>query len=219
MTAHASIYQRMSIARLRETAATKGEHQDKAARAYVDRLTDMELERRLDMRHNMAGWHPSSPGFGDGTGQSTEAVDAMYLAYEKGIVNSEWHDRAKRAFGTLKPRGQLALLLRAGKADRRLEGPFCATYDQMAAAIGRFAQMLDFPPVQPIKPELCRDPKTGEILRETKQIQDEETGEVSQVRTSSPKWVIKGYKDGQAIKRAAWEAKAELLLQAKAGVI
>ncbi|MDX1466857.1 MAG: hypothetical protein R3215_14250, partial [Halomonas sp.] len=71
MTAQAPIYQRMGIARLQQIAATEGEHQDEAARAYVDRLCDMELERRLVMRHNRPGWHPSSPGFGDGTGRST----------------------------------------------------------------------------------------------------------------------------------------------------
>ncbi len=55
MTTAANLYQRMGIARLQALAATEGEHQDEAARAYVDRLADMELERRLWMRHQRPG--------------------------------------------------------------------------------------------------------------------------------------------------------------------
>ena len=51
MTASAAIYQRMSMDRLQEHAETEGEHQDEAARAYVERLLDLEVERRLVLLH------------------------------------------------------------------------------------------------------------------------------------------------------------------------
>jgi len=146
MTASAAIYQRMSMDRLQEHAATEGEHQDEAARAYVERLLDLEVERRLVLLHERPGWHSCSPGFGDGTGPSTTPTDSMYLAYIKGIRLGGWHEAAKRALSQIRERGRLAVLIQAAKSDRRLDGPFAATHDEIAANLGHYAQMLGWPP-------------------------------------------------------------------------
>ena len=181
MTAQAPIYQRMGIARLQQIAATEGEHQDEAARAYVDRLCDMELERRLVMRHNRPGWHPSSPGFGDGTGRSTVRREPLAEEYDRGsIIDSVWHNRAQAALGRLPERRLAALMIATAKADHRTQGPFSATHDQIAASAGHYLQLLGWAP-----------------------------------GAKALGW----FKAGQAIKRAAWEARMELVMQAKVGVI
>ncbi len=181
MTAQTSIYQRMAIARLQELAATEGEHQDEAARAYVDRLADMELERRLWMRHQRPGWHPSSPGFGDGTGKSTVRADPLAEEYDRGnIIDSYWHNRAQRSLARLPERRLAALMIQTAKSDHRTSGPFSATHDQIAASAGHYLQLLGWAP-----------------------------------GAKALGW----YAKGQAIKRAAWEARAEMIMQAKVGVV
>lgn len=172
-------YTRLSLSVLRELACQMHpDHDEEATREYVTRLIDLELERRLDLVHRRPGWHPSSPGFGDGTGKSSVPVDAMLLAYEKGIPNSYWHEVARKALSTLSDRRLLAVLVQEAKADHRTEGPFSATYDQIAASVGHYAQLLAFAP-----------------------------------GIKALGWFPKG----QAIKRAAWEGRMELILQAKGG--
>ncbi|MDX5376376.1 MAG: hypothetical protein LPK08_02505, partial [Halomonas sp.] len=141
---------------------------------------------------------------------------AMFLAYEKGIPNSYWHEVARKALATLSSRRLLATLIQAAKADHRLDGPFAATHDQIAANLKHYAQMLGFAPAHPVKPEICRD-EGGEIVRLTKKSVDSETGEEKEAATSRPKWNAELYRNGQAIKRAAWEGRMELILQAKGG--
>ena len=181
MTAPAPIYQRMGIARLQQMAATEGEHQDEAARAYVDRLCDMEMARRRQEIPSHVGWHPCSPGFGDGTGRSTVKREPLAEAYDRGeIRDSYWHNRARSGLAKLPERRLVALLIAAAKMDPRTEGPFSASYDQIAASLGHYLQLLGWPP-----------------------------------GAKALGWLAKG----QAIKRAAWEARMELVMQAKVGVL
>lgn len=203
MTTAANLYQRMGIARLQELAATEGEHQDEAARAYVARLADMELERRLWMRHNRPGWHPSSPGFGDGTGKSTVRADPLAEEYDRGnIVDSYWHNRAERSLGKLPERRLAALMIQTAKADHRTRGPLSAKYDEIAAHLGMVLQYLGWPAVDPLPPTV------------TVEWQEDDSGKRVRVETKTP-----AFRNGQAIKRAAWEARMELVLQAKVGVV
>lgn len=202
MTTVAGIYQRMGIARLQELAATEGEHQDEAARAYVDRLADMELERRLVMRHQRPGWHPSSPGFGDGTGKSSVRADPLAEEYDRGnIVDSYWHNRAQRAFNALPERQCAALMIQTAKTDPQTTGPFAASYDQIAHSLGHFLQSLGWPAVAPLVPDVA-------VVRK------EVDGKRERVEIKTP-----AFKNGQAIKWAAREGRAALLMQAKVGVV
>ncbi len=201
MTAQTSIYHRMAIARLQELAATEGEHQDEAARAYVDRLADMELERRLVMRHNRPGWHPSSPGFGDGTGKSTVRADPLAEEYDRGnIVDSYWHNRAERAFNALPVRQCAALMLQTAKTDPQTTGPFAASYDQIAHSIGHFLQSLGWAPGGPAGHTFDCVDDGGSVRKRTAHH-------------------VPSFKNGQAIKWAAREGRVALLMQAKVGVV
>ena len=147
MTAQHSTFERMGLGRLRELAVQHHEnHSDEAARAFVDRVIDLEIERRMVLMHERPGWHPSSPGFGDGTGRSTVATDAMYLAYIRGIRLGEWHDVARRALAKIPERARLAVLIRGVKRDGRLKGAWAAKYDDIAQHLGGYAQQLGWPP-------------------------------------------------------------------------
>lgn len=153
MSAMEQRFEQMSMDKLRAAAIQREEHDDEqaakadaAARVFVGRLIDLEVERRMVLMHERPGWHPSSPGFGDGTGKSTVATDAMYLAYIKGIRLGVWHDVARRALSTLAERHRLAVLIRGAKADARLTGPLAASYDDIARSLGQYAQVLGWPP-------------------------------------------------------------------------
>jgi len=153
MSAMEQQFELMSMDKLRAAAIQREEHDDEqaakaaaAARVFVDRLIDLEVERRMVLMHERPGWHPSSPGFGDGTGKSTVATDAMYLAYIRGIRLGGWHDVARRTLGTLAERHRLAVLIRGAKSDARISGPLAARYDDIAADLGKYAQVLGWPP-------------------------------------------------------------------------
>ena len=212
MTAEAAIYQRMGMDKLRDQAATEGDGQDEAAQHFVDRLADMELERRLVMRHNRPGWHPSSPGFGDGTGSSTVKREPLAEEYDRGnITNSPWHDRANRAFAALPERQAAALLLQTAKTDPQTSGPFGASYDQMAASIGHFLQPLGWAPVSPMSPILERDDK-GRPVYVSRDPEKEGGAKIAS-------WSNPAFKNGQAIKWAARQGRVSLLMQAKVGLL
>lgn len=153
MSAMEQQFERMSMDKLRAAAVRRAEHDgeqaakaDAAARVFVDRLIDLELELRLALAHERAGWHPSSPGFGDGTGASTKAVDAMFLSYLHERHPNDWHGVAHRALGKLSERVRLATLVRATKLDGRRTGWRAATYDDIARSLGKYAQVLGWPP-------------------------------------------------------------------------
>lgn len=192
-------YDRLPLGRLRLLAVqSHPEHTDEAARVYVQRMIDLELERRMDLVHRRPGWHPHSPGFGDGTGATTKAIDAMFLAYEKGIPNSEWHERARVMLAKLPARKLMALMIKTAKMDQRLEGPWCATFDQIAASISLYSRMLGWGATGPAG-------HTFDCIEERNGVR---------VRTQHR---MKAFKDGKAIKNAANEARVELMLIAKSG--
>src|SRR5690554_1701283 len=147
MTAQQQVFARMGLGRLRELAVQTHEHHtDEAARAFVERLVDLELELRLALAHERPGWHPASPGFGDGTGASTKAVDAMFLSYIHDRHPHDWHGVAHRTLGKLSERVRLATLVRATKQDGRQDGWRAAKYDDIARDLGPFARRLGWPP-------------------------------------------------------------------------
>ena len=147
MTAQQQVFARMGLGRLRELAVQTHEHHtDEAARAFVERLIDLEIERRMVLLHERPGWHPASPGFGDGTGKSTVATDAMYLAYIKGIRLGEWHDVARRALSKVPERARPAALIKGVKDHGNGDGPLAARYDDIAKDCSAFAQRLGWPP-------------------------------------------------------------------------
>lgn len=195
-------YRHMSMDRLRNTAATEHEKQDEAARVFVDRLLDLEVERRLVLAHERPGWHNCSPGFGDGTGGSTAPSDAMFQAYIKGIRVGGWHERAGRAVRRLPERWQFAALVQSAKSDPRIKGPMAAKYEEIAEHIGLVAQYFGWPSVAPLPPD------------ERVEWQQDEEGKRKRVEISMP-----AFSNGQAIKRAAWEAQYKLLAMAKTGII
>lgn len=199
-------YRRMHMGELRELAKQEHpEHSDEAARVYVDRLTDLELERRLDLLHRRPGWHTHSPVamIGCGGGGTGGGDDQMVKAYEKGIPISYWHDVARVTLGKLPTRRRMALLIQMAKMDSRLEGPWCATFDQIAASIGLYSQMLGWGTLGPA------DISFDCVIDEPRK--------VGTIRTRS-KHRVKSFKDGKSIKNAAREARCELLLLAKLGV-
>ena len=228
-------YGRMSMSDLRDHAKqTHPEHTDDAARAYVDRLIDLELERRLDLLHRRPGWHAHSPvamiGCGGGGGGRH---DQMLVAYEKGIPNSYWHEVARVVLGKLPTRRLMALMIKAAKMDSRLEGPWCATFDQVAAALGSYAQMLGWPGacvdaaqtvVSVVETEVPRSHRNSQHVfpmrpddteRELARIEAAKEPRRERRETKERKPM---FKDGQAIKDAAKNARIEAILMAKAGI-
>ncbi|HET8792087.1 MAG TPA: hypothetical protein VFM75_12840 [Modicisalibacter sp.] len=212
-------YKRLSLSALREMAVqTHPDHTDEAARVYVDIMIDMELERRLDRMHFRPGWQAISPteliGMPVGGGSG---ADHMFIAYERGIPNSPWHDRARVMLGKLPLRRLIAVLIQSAKRDGRRVGAWAADHDQIARDFGTYSQMLGFPTVAPIAPEIQRD-KNGNVERLKLDIIDAAGHVVGQKQTSMPVSKIRAFKDGQAIKDAAKNAKVELILLAKAGL-
>ncbi|WP_413616428.1 hypothetical protein [Halomonas cupida] len=144
-------YERMAIADLREFAHQQhDEHDPEATRVYVNRLAHMEWERREIMERKNEGYHPASPGFGDGTGASTKAKDAMYLAYIHGITNSPWHDHAKRHLNRLPLRRLMALMFCTAKIDARTDpnntSPWSREFQHIAECSPHYAQLAGFTP-------------------------------------------------------------------------
>lgn len=176
--------QRIGIWRLRELARqTHPEHVDEAARMFVRRILDMEVERRMVHAHDNLGWHthsPMAPGFAPGG--TDIAREPLAAAYDRGIRLYEGHEAARRwiAAARLSSRTLLALLIQARKLDHRAHGSeWGASYDKIAQNLGCYAQQLGWPPGM-----------TEGLFR-----------------------------SAQAIKDAAKAGRAELILQAKAGVL
>lgn len=203
-------YERMAIAELRELAWQGNEdHEDEATRMYVKRLADLAFERLRHMDDHGPGWHPSSPGFGDGTGKSTAPTDAMYLAHLKGIKNTYWHDYALSKLSKLPPRLYFALMLSAGKIDSRNKDQkdlFAKSFEFMADNISKYSLILRFGASGP-----------AGITFDC--VIDEERGEHGSIVRVRDPHTVRAFKNGQAIKDAARKARAELIMQAKIGII
>lgn len=116
-----------------------------AAREYVNRLVDLELERRLDLRHN-------NPGFSSVSPTATMGMPVHHEAFKsdkplKGRVTSSfYHERARRLLCGLPVRQYVAVLIQGAIIDQRTEGPWSITYDQLLANLGFYLRALGFDP-------------------------------------------------------------------------
>ncbi|UPT53261.1 hypothetical protein [Synechococcus phage Yong-L1-251] len=198
-----SVYERMPMARLREIARESHEHHDpEATRVFVNRVLDMEVERRTWFAHENLGYQPfsSTAKLGESPGGGTAAADPLAMAYDRGIHIHAAHEEARQflEYARLTPRNLLAALIQAAKTDRRVTGPWGKSFDQIAADIGPYAQRLGFSPgVMHGATLVCYDM----IKHESGWIQHLES-----------KHVVPLFKNGQALKDAAKQARVQLLL-------
>lgn len=201
-------YQAMSIRTLRELArSAHPEHDPEAARVFVDRVLDMEVERRTWFAHENLGYQPfsSTARIGEQPGGGTAAADPLAIAYDRGIRVHAAHEEARQflAYAKLRPRGLLAALIQAAKTDRRVTGPWGKSYDQIAADLGPYAQRLGFSPgIMSGKTLACYDTI------------EHEKGWLQQIEF---KHVVPPFRNGQSIKDAAKQARVQLLLLAGIG--
>lgn len=146
-----ALYQRLPIGRLREIARQgHPEHTDEATRVFVERILDMEVERRTLLDDRLQGYGNVSPTalLGEAQVRSTKAGEPLADMYDRGINIHHSHEEARRfiAAARLPERQLLALLIQARKLDRRVKGEWGKNYDQIAAAIGFYSQQLGWPP-------------------------------------------------------------------------
>lgn len=183
-------YQQMRMGRLRRIAATEGEHQDEAARAYVDRCIEIEADTRLWHDHAGVGHHPFSPlaHIGEQPGGGSAAAEPLLLQYERSHELSKERQAVRRFVlgARLPPRQLLALLIRGAKSYPRARGELARSYDDIARNLPPVAQALGFGPVAAM----------GDLLPR---------GGHEPV-----------YGNGQAIKQAAQSGRVALILLAKA---
>ncbi|WP_139172520.1 hypothetical protein [Onishia taeanensis] len=144
-------YQRLSIGDLRKIARQEHpEHTDEAARVFVERIVDMEVERRTQHDDRLQGYGNVSPTalLGELPGGSGKAREPLAAMYDRGIKTHRSHEEAKRFIqaACLPDRQLLALLIQARKLDRRVKGQWGKSYDQIAANTGPYAQQLGWPP-------------------------------------------------------------------------
>lgn len=177
------VLERMPMRRLREVAKeSSADHHPEAPRVLVNRLLDMEVERRTWYAHENPGYQPfsSTSKLGEHPGGGTAAADPLVIAYDRGIRVHAAHEEARQflEYARLPARNLLAALIQAAKTDRRVTGPWGKSYDQIAASLGYYAQLLGWPP--------------------------------------GIEAVIE-YKKGQAIKRAALEGRAQMIMLARLG--
>ncbi len=195
----------MPIWSLRELARQQHpEHDERAPRVFVNRLLDMEVERRTV--------HPSHLGFhqgplanaGDPPGGTDIAREPLATLYDRGIRGHEAHEAVARwiAWAHLSDRQLLAALIQARKVDRRARGTeWGANYDQIAANLGPYAQQLGFGAVAP-------------VASHTFDCVEDQARTHGTVRVRTPHRVA-AFKNGQALKDAAKAGRAQLLLLAK----
>ncbi|WP_237673508.1 hypothetical protein [Vreelandella profundi] len=200
------VLERMPMRRLREVAKeSSADHHPEAPRVLVNRLLDMEVERRTWYAHENPGYQPfsSTSKLGEHPGGGTAAADPLVYAYDRGIRIHAAHEEARQSleYARLPPRNLLAALIQAAKTDRRVSGPWGKNYDQIAADCGTYAQYLGFSPgVMHGNTLVCYDTI------------NHESGWRESVET---KHVVPLFRDGMAIKNAAKQARVALILLAK----
>lgn len=196
----------MPMRRLREIARSSHEdHEPEAARVFVNRVLDMEVERRTWYAHENPGFQPfsSTAKLGEHPGGGTAPADPLVLAYDRGIRTHAAHEEARQflEYARLKPRNLLAALIQSAKTDRRVTGPWGKSYDQIAADTSLYAQRLGFSPgVMHGNTLMCYDTIKHE------------SGWREQIDT---KHVVPLFRNGQAVKDAAKQARVQLILLAK----
>ncbi|MDR5867284.1 hypothetical protein [Halomonas koreensis] len=237
MTAQTRDYERMGIWQLRELARQQHpEHDGEAARVFVRRILDMEVERRT-LHPTHLGFHADSPlaHAGEHPGGTDIAREPLAMMYDRGIRTHENHEAVRRwlAWANIPERQLLALLIQARKLDRRARGSeWAANYDQIAANIGHYAQQLGYPRVSPVpghtfeciedRPVEDRGRRQWQVVprSEAERVEMAERharaqeGGRRRVRTAHQ---VPAFRNGQAIKDAAKSAKAQLILLAKVG--
>lgn len=200
-------YEGMPIARLRDIArATHDRHDPDAARAFVNRVLDMEVERRTWYAHENPGFQPFSATakLGELPGGGTAAADPLAIAYDRGIRVHAAHDQARQFLvgAKLTPRNLLAALIQAAKTDRRVIGPWGKSFDHIAADIGPYAQRLGFSPgIMHGTRLVCYD-----------NVLHEESGWQQRIESEH---VVPLFRDGKAIRNAAREGRVALILLAQ----
>lgn len=198
--------ERMPMSRLRELAKeSNADHHPDAPRVFVSRVLDMEVERRTWYAHENPGYQPfsSTAKLGEHPGGGTAAADPLVIAYDRGIRLHAAHEEVRQFidYARLTPRNLLAALIQAAKTDRRVNGPWGKSYDQIAADIGPYAQRLGFSPgIMSGKRMVCYD------------MIEHDSGWCEVVEAEH---VVPLFRNGQAIKDAAKQARVQLLLLAQ----
>lgn len=203
-------YQLMGIRELREHArSTHPEHYPEAARVFVDRILDMEVERLTWHWHENPGFQPfsSTSKLGEHPGGGTASADPLAIAYDRGIrvhagheFAREWLDAAR-----LRPRARLAVLIRAAKLypmATQQQALWAKSYDFIAQHLPLYSRMLQMGSLSTLA-ELTQ----VEVVRVTEKD--------TYCRTRNEHKSVPIYKNGQAVKDAAKQARVELLLLAQ----
>ncbi|GAA0586554.1 hypothetical protein ACFQH5_20330 [Halomonas salifodinae] len=221
MTALAPFYQRVSMDRLRKLAATEDEGQDEAARAYVQRVLSMEVQRREDPEFQHLGCAPISPtaNIGMQPGGADAAREPLASAYDKGIRVHAAHEHARRFIeaARIPDRQLLAVLIQAAKLNPALgcDHVWSKGYDYIANRLGFYAQLLGWPPgVEMVTVESMVEVP---VKRQAQGIHEAEI--VPRTRRTRVVEQKPLFCNGQAIRFAACQGRAELLALAKAGVV
>ncbi|WP_311949282.1 hypothetical protein [Halomonas piscis] len=194
----------MPITQLRERArASHPMHTLEAAHVFVDRALDMDAETRLWHRHANPGYQPFSPTatIGEHPGGSTAAAEPLAIMYDKYRALSAEH-KASREFiedARLHPRQLIAVLIRAAKSHPRTRGDLCRSYDDIARDPAPVAQILGFGPVS--------------TIGEARQVESTRRDGTCRVREEVAQKPL--FKNGMAIKNAARDGRAQLVMLAQ----
>ncbi|WP_447556407.1 hypothetical protein [Vreelandella sp. EE22] len=202
-------YRYMGIQRLKELArGTHPDHDPEAARAFVDRVLDMEAERLTWLEHENEGFQPFSPvaTLGQQPGGGTSAAEPLAIAYERGQRVSAGHAFAKEwlAGARLKPRARLAVLIRAAKLHpmpTQQGAPWAKGYDFIAKHLPIYSRMLQMGSLSVM----------GDIVPTV--VETDKSGVKHLVPNKKRAHAI--FKNGMAIKEADRYARVELLLLAQ----
>lgn len=203
-------YQRMGIRDLREHArSTHPEHDPEAARAFVDRILDIEAGRLTWHWHENPGFQPFSSvaTLGQQPGGGTASADPLAIAYERGIPTRETQEYAKQWIeaARLRPRARLAVLIRAAKLypmAAQQQALWAKSYDFIAQHLPIYSRMLQMGSLSTMT-----EIKQVEVVRVT----EKETYRRSRNEHKS----VPIFKNGMAVKNAARDARVKLLLLAQ----
>lgn len=202
-------YQRMGIRELREHArSSHPEHDPEAARAFVDRILDMEAERVTWHWHENQGYQPfsSAAKMGEQPGGGTSAADPLAIAYDRGMRVHAGHEFAKQWLESarLRPRARLAVLIRAAKLypmAAQQQALWAKSYDFIAQHLPIYSRMLQMGSLSTM----------GAIASVV--VEEDKTGKPRRTPNPEPSEPI--FKNGMAVKNAAREARVQLLLLAQ----
>ncbi|SHK53334.1 hypothetical protein SAMN05192556_103252 [Halomonas caseinilytica] len=224
-------YQRIGIWTLRELARQSHEdHDPDAARVFVSRILDIEVERRTVHDHHNQGWHSHSPcAPGLAPGGTAIAREPLAALYDRGIYTHEQHEAARRWIESagIKPRQLLAALIQAAKLHPRAVSntPWTKSYDHIAEHIDWYAKALGFVAVpgtqsRTVVREVHRQHRNR--LHVWPMPADRVDAELARVEAAGqPRKVeeqqeerVPVFKDGNALKSTARRGRAELMLLA-----